>query len=372
MNFLEKRHLRKTGKDILRHAHHVRNMREDILPDTDLKKLGDAEATLKQAIRNDDIPAIETAGDALYVCANHLVPPRPFAKLREDLEVIVVAVAVAMAFRAYFIQPFKIPTGSMQPTLYGIHSRTIEKPGITDRVPLKYLKWAWTGDLYKEIVVKVPGVLSEAGDPSAPGPDDPSVRYVYVGQERFSVPKDARVPAAGTYMSAGSLLWAGIVTAGDHVFVDKVRWNFCRPKRGSIMVFSTEGILGLMQGTYYIKRMVGVPGDTVGIDTPNVVVNGENLMEPEPVAKISRRDPPYDDQSKGYGFGYIPPPNTLDGYFRTPKDVLILAPGKYLGFGDNTHNSFDGRYWGTVPEANLVGPAWMVYWPFSKRWGIAR
>jgi signal peptidase I len=40
--------------------------------------------------------------------------------------------------------------------------------------------------------------------------------------------------------------------------------------------------------------------------------------------------------------------------------------------GDNTRNSRDGRYWGAVPQANLVGPAFMVYWPVSRRWGLIR
>jgi signal peptidase I len=284
------------------------------------------------------------------------------------LEILVVAVAVAMAFRAYFVQPFKIPTGSMQPTLYGIHSRPAEKEGITDRMPLKAAKWLFLGEWYREVMVKAPGQLSQGIDA---GPDSPSVRYYYVGPIRYGLPKDAKLNyEPGTYLSVGNILWSGIVTAGDHVFVDKVRWNFCRPKRGGVMVFSTDGIPMLMQGTHYIKRMVGLPKDEISISAPYLIVNGRKLMEPESVAKIAEKIPPYDKPP--YGFGYIPPLNTTGGLLRTPGEVLALREHTYFGLGDNTGNSFDGRYWGTVPEHNLVGPAWLVYWPFSVRWGVAR
>ena len=51
---------------------------------------------------------------------------------------------------------------------------------------------------------------------------------------------------------------------------------------------------------------------------------------------------------------------------------MPLKEREYFALGDNTRNSRDGRYWGPVPQKNLVGPALLVYWPLSKRWGLAR
>ena len=136
------------------------------------------------------------------------------------------------------------------------------------------------------------------------------------------------------------------------------------------MVFRTDGIPMLVPGTHYIKRMAGVPGDEISIDAPNLLVNGKELMEPDPVARKVRKMAPYDVPP--YDCGYIPP-NTMDGRFlKTPGETYSVGPHRYLGLGDNSANSFDGRYWGTVPESNLIGPAFMVYWPLSVRWGLAR
>ena len=56
---------------------------------------------------------------------------------------------------------------------------------------------------------------------------------------------------------------------------------------------------------------------------------------------------------------------------RTGDDAIALGADEYLGMGDNTGNSYDGRYWGAVPAKKLLGPGAFVYWPFtSKRFGI--
>ena len=64
---------------------------------------------------------------------------------REWLDTLVVAISVAMAFRAYFYEPFKIPTGSMQETLWGYHTDATAEKGAWDVFPLSVLKWAVTG-----------------------------------------------------------------------------------------------------------------------------------------------------------------------------------------------------------------------------------
>jgi len=361
------RRARKRAREALQHAKHLRRMREDILTSAQLNDVAEAERRIRDALRSGaGAEPLDAASELLYEALGRAAPPRRAAGLREHAEVLVVAVAVAMAFRTYFLQPFKIPTGSMQPTLYGIHSREDDNPGIADRVlPLKVAKWMITGEWYKRVTVEVPGEYKGIRFLS----DDPSVAIAQVGPIQYKLPRDARPRfRPGAYLEYGTLLWAGYVTAGDHVFVDRVRWNFTRPKRGSVMVFTTDGITALPQGTHYIKRMAGVPGDRLRIDAPFLVVNERPLLHPDKFRMISEKVPPHDVPP--YNRGYIPPEGPEASYLLTPADEVALGPDEYWALGDNTGNSRDSRYWGPVPRGNLVGPGAIVYWPVSSRWGL--
>jgi signal peptidase I len=167
-------------------------------------------------------------------------------------------------------------------------------------------------------------------------------------------------------------LWSGVVRSGDFLFVNRWKWNFCHPKRGEIMVFSTSGINYLQQGTHYIKRMTGLPGDSIQIKAPNLIINGEAVMEPERIGQIARMEkigdwaPAYAGFNPTMRYEYNMPGKTLV----TESDIVLIPKGFYYAMGDNSFNSFDSRYWGPVPERNLLGPASVVHWPFtSPRWG---
>lgn len=362
MDFLRRRQTKKMAREILRHAKHLRNMREDLMRPEQLEELDRAESDLRSVLGVGNTDAVQRASDALYSCIGSLTPSRRFPGLRENFEIVVVAIAVAMGFRTYFLQPFKIPTGSMQPTLYGIHSETPIKASVLDRLPLKLAKWLVCGQWYKEIRVEIPGIVD---GPYDAGENNPAVCYYNVGGQRYALPRNARPNfLPGDYVRSGELLWSGITTAGDHVFVDKVVWNFRQPRRGEIMVFSTENIPTLPKGTHYIKRLVGMPGETLSINPPNLKVNGQILKAPESIARIARQEGNYP--------GYTLPTGPQALYLTSVLDKLTLGPDQYLALGDNTTNSKDGRYWGPVPRSNLVGPATLIYWPFSGRWGQTR
>ncbi|MBM4144568.1 MAG: signal peptidase I [Lentisphaerae bacterium] len=364
MNILTRRRLRKRARDTLRYAQHVRNMREDLLAPSDLEQLSALRAVLREAGRAGDPRAVEAACVALEGALQRLMPARPHHGIRENLEIVVVALAVAMAFRTYFVQPFKIPTGSMEPTLYGIHVEEGARPGVTDRMPLKPVKWIFTGRWYREVRVTVPGEIRYR-QPDSP---DALTRAYDIGPRTYKLPKAAEPRyAPGEYVGAGAILWAGYVTTGDHVFVDRVRWNFARPRRGQIVVFGTDTIQGIPPNTHYIKRLVGLPGETISIDPPTVLADGEPIVAPKAIARIAARAP-------GYRRGYVPalPQPGDEAILVSPRSSLPLGPREYLVLGDNTGNSRDSRYWGAVPEDEFVGPAFMVYWPFSRRWGHMR
>ena len=350
------RQTRKGGWELLHHARHVRHMREDVAAPALAARLREAEQGMLAAIRGKSRENVEKAYGSLISAVQEVVPARSYAGLRENLEILLVAVAVAMAFRTYFIQPFKIPTGSMQPTLYGIHYRAQEGRKFSDQMPLSLIKVAIMGEWYQEFRAQTFGQLH--------GPlDERNGRLLYaVGGLTHAIPRDLPLRcASGEDVVKGQVLASGIRISGDHIFVNKVAWNLRLPVRGEVMVFSTDKIPLLQEmKTHYIKRMVGLPGETISIAPPRLVVNDTPVESPASIRRVER-DPRY----AGYQFADRGHP-----YLGGRADVLALSPTEYLAFGDNTTNSFDSRYWGPVPRANLVGPAFMVYWPFSPRWGL--
>jgi len=260
----------------------------------------------------------------------------------------------------------------MQPTLYGITSVAQAVPGWADRLPVKPLKWLVTGDWYTSVRAKTGGVMGQLHDDRW----DPSVAVFQIGGRTYKVPIDAvrrgelrHFP--GEYLSAGAEVWSGIRKTGDHVFVDKVSWNFRAPRRGEVMVFNTRGITALQQDTHYIKRLCGLPGETLGIHPPDLLIDGKAVRSPRGIERVAGGEStPAGEQYAGYQL--VDPRSPEKGYLRTADDVFKLADDQYFAMGDNTMNSRDSRYWGAVPRKNLLGPGLVVYWPFSRRWGVIR
>ena len=239
---------------------------------------------------------------------------------REWLDTLVVAISVAMAFRAYFYEPFKIPTGSMQETLWGYHTTVGKEKGAWDAFPLSMLKWAFTGERVVDWKSPVSGQVR-----CTPRHDGFATVKVGLADESWSLPTDACRELHGRYVHQGETLWKGAITTGDFIFVNRWKWNFFKPQNGEVMIFSTTGIDKLPQGTHYIKRMKARPGETYALEHPVV---GQ--------------------------------PTTV-----------TMGAGEYFACGDNFNNSFDSRYWGPVPAENLRGCASFVFWPISG-WRIIK
>ncbi len=121
---------------------------------------------------------------------------------------------------------------------------------------------------------------------------------------------------------------------GEYVIVDKVSYSLRGPQRGDIIVFEKVGQPDL------IKRVIGLPGDTVEVRNTQVFVNGTAL------------DEPYIANPPNYAFGPVQ-----------------VEPGRYFVLGDNRSNSSDSHVWGTVSGDTIVGKAWIIYWP-PPNWQI--
>ena len=159
---------------------------------------------------------------------------------------------------------------------------------------------------------------------------------------------------------------------GDRLFVDrttvapKTSWMnpivpYTEIKRNDIIVFISPKEPGL----YVVKRIIGVPGDRIHLKNGAVYRNGVKLDEPY-VVRNGTYDP-YRDE-----FPATPPPfdaviaewNVSMGSF-IQNGELLVPEGSYFGMGDNRDVSYDSRYWGFIPRANVVGRPMFIFWSFE-------
>lgn len=373
MNLLQKRKLKK-HVHLARHLlNHALNMREDIAPASDVLGARSALQNLSDAWKGCDWEHMPKVCDAAQAAAEVLMPPRSLPRWRENVEVLVVAIAMAMACRTYFIQPFKIPTGSMQPTLNGITATPQEGRQLADRFPLNLVNLALFGERYVEVRARNSGTLEYAGqmDDHCAFRIGSELYPVYLAMQPgtpFIDPEQSMkfYFNSGDHVNKGDLIASGRIRQGDHIFVNKVLYNFTQPRRGQIIVFDTNYIppMGPRQtirpDTFYIKRLVGLPGEEISIQDRRLVVDGEPVSEPQ-VFMRQFTDPAYK--------GYV---TRSDSLLENASDVISVGEKQFLPFGDNTLSSLDGRYFGPLSEEALVGPSFFVYWPFGAHWGLSR
>lgn len=124
---------------------------------------------------------------------------------------------------------------------------------------------------------------------------------------------------------------------GQYLLVGRVTYWIQEPRRGDIVVFRPPN----SAGEDYVKRIVGIPGDRVEARSGQLWVNGDLLDEP-----------------------YV----TGSWYY---TGFWTVDDGEYFLLGDNRANSSDSHNWGTLPAENIIGEAWLCYWP-PDDWGVVR
>ena len=333
---------RKHARELYKHALKLARMHSDILDASSVKYIRALCEDLEQALWEQRPHLVAELTSKLEKSLAKSFPRTSDSGWRENIEVFLVAAIVAMAIRTFFVQPFKIPTGSMQPTLYGE-----VRAGQDSR----------NANIFGRIIDCAVFGKWPSTEGSKPAQDVLNfIAWIVAG----------KWPA-----EAQSKL------CGDHIFVDRFTYHFCTPKRGDVVVFDTNDIYeGLVHNydfndktlanKFYIKRLVAVGGDHVEIRTPHLLLDGKILDERIGFKRMySGRD-----GYRGYEMPHLMPPYVTNAIPMLKETGYDVPKNMYLAFGDNSGNSYDGRYWGAFPRRALIGRALLVYWPFTKRFGL--
>ncbi len=325
----------------------------------------------------------------------------PIAEVVESFFVIMV---VFLGIRTYYAQPFRIPTGSMQPSLNGIIVHPIDElpsaPGrlwdaitlgssyIDETAPQDMVLTGIADETYWQLFTQTRLTFRGLEDGSTIELTVPAASGTVLEYLREHGKLEEHNSSAGRRVSFGTFrrgetVMRGRADAGDMVIVNRLSYHFRQPKRGETFVFDTRGIRtkasgGLMMddqtgGTHYIKRLCGMPGDRLELRTPQLIVNGKPAEE-STIARVAEGKAPFN--AEGYlalpgGTSHLGRPAYLTaGTVRQLRDDAS-APNlrEYVALGDNTTNSLDSRYWGPVHQFNIIGPAAFTLWPFSPHWG---
>lgn len=411
---------RQHAENWLRLAEKVYHYRKDVLKEREVQELLGASTQLQEALRrNDDASKIRMASDQLEdVLRRYGGPYYRKAGWTDNVEVLLVAAILAIGIRTYFVQPFKIPTNSMWPTYHGMTHEVFtpeeKAPGGVGRVFRKmaygasrhYVEAPVSGEIRVAVARDHPRL---AGNPAQGRrylifPMPLVEYYLYVDQTPVGIqvplefqiepvfrdlffpeassleaalseqaragkviaPEGSNVMIIGTgiHVEAGDPLVNFDILTGDQLFVDRMSYHFVRPSVGDGIVFRTGTIGGLRgqsgepENKYYIKRLVGTPGDELQIEEGVLLRDGEPITGAKSFAKNAKREGKY----VGYvASGMLAPGRTVS----VPED-------KFYAMGDNSPNSLDSRAWGFVPEAEVVGRSLFIYYPFTKRWGPAQ
>jgi signal peptidase I len=408
--------MRENAANWLELAEKVYHFRRDLLAPAQVAELQsrtvDLKALVKEKAGAEKLKlAIERLEEVLRRTGGAIYPK---TALVENVEFFLVAAIVILGIRTYFVQPFKIPTNSMWPTYNGMTPEVWKDPTQAPGPLAKVGRFLAFGARHKEAIAPASGQvriefsrslgrIAYAKVPAKSWLIFPTFNKEYTffvdGKEaKLRVPEDFNFDWAfreATGLAGNALaehidqaearrtgtLWVTLdqpavagrpiisfdILTGDQLFVDRLSYHFMRPKVGQGFVFRTDHIkspymedrdTGRQIEQYYIKRLVGVPGDKLEVKTPVLYRNGQPIAGADAFDKNARRAEHYP------GYGAI--------MALSPGETVTVPDDKYFAMGDNSADSADSRYWGFVPAKDVVGRPIFVYFPFTRHWGPAK
>jgi len=424
--------LKQSAEDWIRLAHKIYHFRRDLLSDKDLRELSDASSKLSVALK--DAVKNKQEGDwgKVRMCSENMENILkqvggffyPRSSWAENTEMLLVAAIVALAIRTFFLQPFKIPTNSMYPTYNGMtaevfteetapngperifrtlaygafrkdlvaensgevlipvdwahmspyHEGVIGKKWFILKTP-KYLYTIRVGN--KDYQVEVPAdfaqemqkVIFDTYFAESSGEQDWTSFWLKKRQEYRNQQKPVVFLKTGKMVQPGDHLLDFDIMTGDALFVDRFTYHFAEPDVGDPIVFRTDNIPtivdrhGNQENKYYIKRLVGKEEDVLKIQDPVLFRNGLPITGAEAFELNANEVGEYR--------GYIGDTYSRNMRYLKHGATFTVPEDSYFAMGDNSAISSDSRYWGSFKNTEIVGRAFFIYHPFTKRWGLA-
>lgn len=438
--------LRKEAQHLVRLANKVLSYRKDLMAREAVAEVEAMRDHLEGILSNKQQHARQETLERAMSKLDAALKPHggdiyPVTFLGENVEMLLVAAILAIAFRTFFLQPFKIPTNSMYPTYAGmtetVYSIDGGGPNMAEQIwnfaTLGAVNYQEPAPVSGEVLVPV-GIGQDESGPIAVVPHDvvkgrkwfgllpaPKREYrLFVGRQPVSVkvPADfqleetirqtyfpdfptlyeayvyamennrivtnergAQAIATNRRLEKGQNVLDFDIDTGDMLFVDRFSYNFVSPDIGDPVVFRTQKITGLVDArtgapdeNYYIKRLVGMGGDTLEVRSPVLYRNGEPITGAEAFDRNAQMQGEYAGYQEAWAL-------KNGGTATVPEDYFYVM-------GDNSPHSFDSRGWGTVlkiknpglaqapnldyvPEKEVIGKAFFIFYPFSSRWGPA-
>ncbi|MGB0259085.1 MAG: signal peptidase I [Coraliomargarita sp.] len=399
--------LRKQAKELLHAANKVYHYRRDVIEEHRLieleKAVDEVAAMLKdKEATAEPFEAAQLRLDALLRKIGGKIYPKTFWS--DNFEVILVAAILVIGVRTFFFQPFIIPTNSMYPTYSGMNSVIYTEEMGEPSLPTKLFRLATLGARHRSLVAEDDGPVQllvqglRNGNPvysrTVPSkvifkqeeyqflvgntlqtlrvPQQFDISTVFAEQIASDGAETIRSDRSPTGLAlqfnkqavAGQDLLRFDVTLGDALFVDRFTYHFRKPRVGEPFVFRTDEIQheiakhsGDTTPKYYIKRIAGAEGETLEIRDSALLVDGEPRTEVEAFERNARQEGEY--------------PGYINQILLSEGRPMTVPEDSYVSLGDNSASSLDSRYWGFVPDDAVIGKAIFIYFPFTKRWGVA-
>jgi len=403
----------KNAKKVVKAAQRYLNYQQDRLSEESLQTISGLIAEVKSLVKQGDREKAEKTCEELDLACEKALPKyKPETEWEFQVVDVFVTIVVIFALRTFIFQPYRIPTGSMQPTLNGVKSEPLPKeewPNFVQQVA----SYPLTGKAYMQKVASQDDVLIGVKDKmflvflnqtellfesgKKMTVQAPLSQVLAAGLDKYIAKNQipgrrgneglSQMGSAAVKVRKGDVLFSGVFEAGDTILVNKMEYHFRKPKLGEVFVFDTLGLNKLAKfsgeqagGTNYIKRLCGLPGQRLEVADGRLKLDGK-LAEGFGFERVMAKQPPYN--SSGYiserrtqmksgvfkgvsweEFNERVPDETRQVYRLKDSDDFNLR--EYFAMGDNTENSLDSRYWDAVYQHNIVGPAGFAIWPITN------
>jgi signal peptidase I len=396
------RKLKRIADDLVRTGIKVYHYRVDVITPELAKHLNDSTQALDQARKGKSISreeleaAIGNQDDILRKTGGKFYPNRGWS---ENIEMLLVGAFLVIGIRTFFFQPFIIPTNSMFPTYNGMTYENYvvpEEAGKEQQTPKATINNSFGYKIFRKLAFgasNVHVIAEKDGEVKLKKPVPVTGRKWFVFPSRkmeftldvgghahsFRTPMDFHgineilMESIGynRTVKKGEYILNFDILSGDALFVDRMSYHFRKPQIGDPFVFQTDAVKSdnhysiLSQtdpGKYYIKRCVGKGGDKLELNKTTLIRNSKPISGADAFNKNAGRIGKY----PGYVY------SDYGKFLRKEGDHVEIPKQHYFAMGDNSPNSSDSRTWGFVPKQAIIGKAVVIYYPFTKRWGLSR